>query len=337
MPKKSIAGVRASYAEEFCQWLSEKRNEQYRLPEYSEALEHPGFNTTVSSWCTEKGHKRLEVSASEKIQTWQIYFDRALDRVLDRIFDRFHDLFLNFTNPQLVQVSSLDLFRPRRFERKVEHVIMQSIRSRGIDIDDFSIRFAIVYTIAHVRAIDFEQGIFRSNSSDSDRNSDSDLLQEIVRNIERDIERAIVDLIADLHDSDSDSNSDSDTNSNSNIDGVHIDGVHVLQEIASILAHELDLASDSDSDLNIVSDIVSDIVNTLASNRVQDIVSALDSTNDRKLNRERASTLAHEFDRDQIIMNLSHLRPMTLQLVTFLDLLLQAYKKRKKEIPCSQF
>jgi len=87
--EKPIAGVRASDAEEFCQWLSEQRGERYRLPQASEVGEHPIADRRVGFWFISLESKRIDGISKEQHQTWTHTMVEKFKRDLER--DRTHD------------------------------------------------------------------------------------------------------------------------------------------------------------------------------------------------------------------------------------------------------
>ena len=98
--KKSITGVRASDAEEFCKWLTQQQSVpifKYRLPTLAEVQEYPVTEKQVGYWCFD-GEQRIiagivGIETGQK-QTWQQNLAEVLDLyrvlygVLYRVFDR---------------------------------------------------------------------------------------------------------------------------------------------------------------------------------------------------------------------------------------------------------
>lgn len=73
MAKRPITGVRASDAQEFCKWLTQRDRPQefkYRLPNISEAEEHLTAEKQVGCWCNDGGKYVIVGIESEQL-TWQ--------------------------------------------------------------------------------------------------------------------------------------------------------------------------------------------------------------------------------------------------------------------------
>ncbi len=71
--KKPIVGVRANYAEEFCNWLTQRHSIlgfRYRLPELTEVDEYPVTKGLVGYWCRD-GEKKV-ITGIEPTQ-WQFW------------------------------------------------------------------------------------------------------------------------------------------------------------------------------------------------------------------------------------------------------------------------
>jgi len=155
--EKPIAGVRASDAEEFCQWLSEQRGERYRLPQASEVGEHPIADRRVGFWLISLERKRIEGISKEQHQTWthtmveKFNLDRtcALDRARTCALDLDRDYALDLDS---ALDRALDLDSALDLDFALDFALD---RDRALDRDlalDFDLAFAL--DLARDRALD---------------------------------------------------------------------------------------------------------------------------------------------------------------------------------------
>jgi hypothetical protein len=101
--KKPIVGVRASYAQEFCDWLTEQYSVlgfRYRLPTLTEVEEYPLTEGQVGCWCTD-GEKKV-IAGIEQIQ-WQSWKEH-LNSYCRHDFDTVRSLANVFDSNQVLYV-----------------------------------------------------------------------------------------------------------------------------------------------------------------------------------------------------------------------------------------
>ncbi|BAZ21528.1 hypothetical protein NIES4073_24060 [Kalymmatonema gypsitolerans NIES-4073] len=101
--KKPIVGVRAGYAQEFCDWLTEQYSVlgfRYRLPTLTEVEEYPLTEGQVGCWCTD-GEKKV-IAGIEQIQ-WQSWKEH-LNSYCRHDFDTVRSLANVFDSNQVLYV-----------------------------------------------------------------------------------------------------------------------------------------------------------------------------------------------------------------------------------------
>lgn len=84
---EAIAGIRASDAEEFCEWLTRQFagfGVRYRLPSRAETLAFPLANWQLGSWCYGQKKNMVVAIAPELEQTWEENIAIALSLDLER-------------------------------------------------------------------------------------------------------------------------------------------------------------------------------------------------------------------------------------------------------------
>ena len=72
--KKPITGIRASDAEEFCEWLTQQQSAlgfKYRLPTLAEVEEYPITEKQVGCWCFDGEQRIIAGIETGQKQTWQ--------------------------------------------------------------------------------------------------------------------------------------------------------------------------------------------------------------------------------------------------------------------------
>ncbi|NES19514.1 MAG: formylglycine-generating enzyme family protein [Symploca sp. SIO3E6] len=75
--RKPITGVRASDAEEFCNWLTQQQSTlgfRYRLPTLAEAKENPAKELQIGCWCEDRGEKVIAGIEATQWQDWYSNF-----------------------------------------------------------------------------------------------------------------------------------------------------------------------------------------------------------------------------------------------------------------------
>ncbi|NEP57840.1 MAG: formylglycine-generating enzyme family protein [Symploca sp. SIO2G7] len=80
--QKPITGVRASDAEEFCQWLTWQHFElgfRYRLPTLAEAQKYPATEQLIGCWCNDRGKK---VVVGIEATQWQDWYSKLAKLVI---------------------------------------------------------------------------------------------------------------------------------------------------------------------------------------------------------------------------------------------------------------
>ncbi|NEP11306.1 MAG: SUMF1/EgtB/PvdO family nonheme iron enzyme [Symploca sp. SIO2C1] len=71
--QKPISGVRASDAEEFCEWLTQQHSAlgfRYRLPTLVEAEENPATEQQIGCWCNDRGEQVIAGIKATQLQDW---------------------------------------------------------------------------------------------------------------------------------------------------------------------------------------------------------------------------------------------------------------------------
>lgn len=97
---KPITGVKASDAEAFCKWLTQRYpvpGFQYRLPTLTEAHEYPAKEKQIGCWCNDVEKKeitKIEVEIAQK-QQWQDNLCDSLYNDIDRAYDSVSKLVRN--------------------------------------------------------------------------------------------------------------------------------------------------------------------------------------------------------------------------------------------------
>lgn len=217
---KPIAGIRASDAEEFCQWLTARSATRYRLPTAIEAENHPIQAQDVGYWCGDGDAKAVVgiapqqwASWSEKVlKTWMLELEHDLGFDFGRRRDRSHDpsferilvppleLHQDFTRIrirvrssnltlELIRAIDNDLVQDRDLARALDRVLVHD--SNFIrDLNRVRARVIEIYLAPHpapAHIHDFDLALHR------DRNFYLDL----ARTLERDLARAL-DLALEL-------------------------------------------------------------------------------------------------------------------------------------------
>jgi hypothetical protein len=80
--KKPISGVRASDAEEFCEWLTQRYSTpgfKYRLPTLAEAEEHPAKEKQIGCWCKVGQEKVIAGIEVAQWHDWQMKLIEVID------------------------------------------------------------------------------------------------------------------------------------------------------------------------------------------------------------------------------------------------------------------
>ncbi len=96
--KKPITGVRASNAEEFCEWLTQRDfvpGFKYRLPTLAEAKEYPATEKQIGCWCNDGGKKAIAGIQAIQWQAWRNDLDDILNRDLKAVDALVHALALD--------------------------------------------------------------------------------------------------------------------------------------------------------------------------------------------------------------------------------------------------
>ncbi|GCA89574.1 SUMF1/EgtB/PvdO family nonheme iron enzyme [Microcystis aeruginosa] len=73
--QKPITGIRASDAEKFCEWLTQKQSElgfRYRIPTLTEIEEHPAPEKQIGCWVKDGEKKRIYGIEKVEWQQWQM-------------------------------------------------------------------------------------------------------------------------------------------------------------------------------------------------------------------------------------------------------------------------
>jgi hypothetical protein len=171
---KPISGVRASDAEEFCQWLAGRGTAQYRLANSAEAKNHTISTQNVGYWCWVGNSKSIiEITP----QQWMSFSERLLNafhlaRAFDLDFD--FDFDLDF---DLARALHFDLARALDFAFDLDLDL-----ARAFDLNVVRPR-ALACTLdldfARARALDFVRALDR----DLDHNSWNTLSSEGVRSL----------------------------------------------------------------------------------------------------------------------------------------------------------
>jgi energy-coupling factor transporter ATP-binding protein EcfA2 len=94
---KPITGVRASDAEEFCQWLTDRSTTKYRLLTLAEAEKYPISLEAIGYWYNSKDSKKVMGISPQYWKNWSQTFFETRDRELSRdrkpVFSLCIDLF----------------------------------------------------------------------------------------------------------------------------------------------------------------------------------------------------------------------------------------------------
>jgi hypothetical protein len=101
--KKPITGVRASDAEEFCEWLNQQPfplGFKYRLPTFTEAQDHPAKEKQIGCWCNVGQEKAIAGIEVAQWQDWQMKLIEVIDCNRDLNRDLYPDLYPDL-NPNL--------------------------------------------------------------------------------------------------------------------------------------------------------------------------------------------------------------------------------------------
>jgi hypothetical protein len=182
---KPITGVRASDAEEFCQWLTARSTAQYRLLTLAEAEKYPISLQTIGYWCNFQGSKKVMGISQQCWENWSHTFFEILDRNCNR------DLDLNFIvnharvrNLKLIVernlilnldldidfdlnfIVNLDRDRNHNFDLIVNYnrnldLIVNRDRDRNLDLE-FDLEFARALDFALDRALNIDLDINRA-------------------------------------------------------------------------------------------------------------------------------------------------------------------------------
>jgi NACHT domain/Sulfatase-modifying factor enzyme 1 len=138
---KPITGVRASDAEEFCQWLTARSTAQYRLLTLAEAEKYPISLQTIGYWCNFQGSKKVMGISQQCWENWSHTFFEILDRNCNRDLDL---------------IVNLDRDRNHNFD-----LIVNRDCDRNLDLE-FDLEFARALDFALDRALNIDLDINRA-------------------------------------------------------------------------------------------------------------------------------------------------------------------------------
>ena len=197
---KPVTGIRADDAVSFCQWLSRRTGQYYRLPQKREAAEHQVLNSDVTTWSKALDSIEIELSrlSDGYVQNWQSKINESLRKFLqdnlddhprtlasalrtisDRSFNRSHDLELNF-----------DFSYSFGLIRDIARGLARSLaQNRGLEKARDK---ALACELALARACDLSRGLTLARAKKITREND------LVIDLERELARAC-DLSNALH------------------------------------------------------------------------------------------------------------------------------------------
>jgi Sulfatase-modifying factor enzyme 1 len=197
---KPITGVRASDAEEFCQWLTARSTAQYRLLTLAEAEKYPISLQTIGYWCNLKGSKKVMGISQQCWEKWSHTFFEILDRNCNR------DLNLNFIvnlDHALDRDLDLELIVNHARVRNLELIVERNlILNRDLDRDhDLDIDFDLILNRDRNRnrnlIVNRDRNLIVNRDRDRNRNFDLDFARALdfaldrALNIDLDIDRAL--------------------------------------------------------------------------------------------------------------------------------------------------
>ncbi|NER23888.1 MAG: SUMF1/EgtB/PvdO family nonheme iron enzyme [Symploca sp. SIO1C2] len=178
--QKPITGVRASDAEEFCEWLTQQHSElgfKYRLPTVAEAEMYPAIEQQIGCWCNDRGKK---VVVGIEATRWQYWHSKLTEVVvlnlngdfngdLNRDFNQ--DIYLNLKR-DLEQDLYPDLYRDLN---RVLYLDFKRVLDRFIDLQ-------LNQDLKRV----LDRDLFRDLYRDLNRDFNRDLYRNLYRNLDRD-------------------------------------------------------------------------------------------------------------------------------------------------------
>ncbi|NET55997.1 MAG: SUMF1/EgtB/PvdO family nonheme iron enzyme [Symploca sp. SIO2E6] len=177
--REPITGVRASDAQEFCEWLTQHSvlGFRYRLPTLTEAEENPATEQQIGCWCNDAGKQVIAGIEATQLQDW--HNNLAKVTILNR--DLYQDLHRDFDR---------DLYQDlhRELHRELHRVLY-----RVLDRDFNRVLHRVLHqNLNQVLNRDLNRNFYR----DLNRNFYRDLNRVLNRDLYRDIHR---DLYGDLY------------------------------------------------------------------------------------------------------------------------------------------
>jgi len=179
--QKPITGVRASDAEEFCEWLTRQHSElgfRYRLPTVAEAEMYPAIEQQIGCWCNDRGKKVVVGIEATRWQDWHSKLTEVVVLNLNGDFNR--DIYRDFNQDLYLNLKrdfELDLYRDlyRDFNRDL-YQNLKRVLDRFIDLQ-------LNQDLKRVLDRDLERDLYRHLY----RHLYRDLDRHLYRHLERDI------------------------------------------------------------------------------------------------------------------------------------------------------
>jgi len=174
---KPITGVRASDAEEFCQWLSGQGHGLCRLPQVSEAREYPVLDSRVGYWCMSSNGKTIEGISRKQGQAWKRRLSEklTLDRDIAQNIAHELDIDRNLIIPHDLNLDldlDLDLETARNCSRDLDLPLASAcevIHALSTDYnrvrDDRARKIVLERDRAHARVLDREKALMNHASN----------------------------------------------------------------------------------------------------------------------------------------------------------------------------
>ncbi|NER99273.1 MAG: NACHT domain-containing protein [Symploca sp. SIO1B1] len=123
--QKPITGIRASDAEEFCEWLTQQQSAlgfRYRLPTLEEAEENPATEQQIGCWCNDEGRKVIVGVEATQLQNWHSNLTGVI--ILKGVFKR-NNLKRNFN---FVLNSDFNQVLNRNLNRSLNYVLKRNLK-----------------------------------------------------------------------------------------------------------------------------------------------------------------------------------------------------------------
>ena len=178
-----ISGIRASDAASFCQWLSRRTGQNYRMPQHREAQTYQIHGFNIGTWSSEPNLLKLSLSgiSEKRLQHWQVNICSSLEKSLNRDLSRALAL-ARVLDLALARV----LARARALDRDRALDLARAL-DRALD-RNFDFALALDLDRARARALDLDRALDHNRARDLDLDLDRVRARDLDRARTRDLE-----------------------------------------------------------------------------------------------------------------------------------------------------